>query len=175
MRSVPFVILLAFAAACAGPPADEEEATEAAATAEATADRSVEGESDAGMIHNTPEGGVLEWVADIEAGLDSVPQLMGSDPAAAQGAVLNLYVMRQEYLEGYYGQGGRLEATAELASAIDRNEARFHALMSELSKEAPDSATVAVLTDSLEAQTGRVREAAEAVDGELTPWQAEGG
>ena len=183
MRSVPFVIMIALAAACAGPQAAEDEEAEAAATAEAApnaparADDHAPSEAGAdasGMIHNTPEGGVLEWVADIEAGLDSVPRLVGSDPAAAQGAVLNLYVMRQEYLEGYYGEGGRLESGSELAGAIDGNEARFHALMAELSKEAPDSAAVGMLTDSLEAQTARVRTAAESVGRELTPWQGQG-
>lgn len=167
MRIVLLFVILALTAACSEPEAGEEtEATRTAAAASA-ADASE-------MIHNTPEGGVLTWVGDISAGLDSVPDLLGSDPDAAQGVVLNLYVLRQEYLEGYYGPGGRLEATPELADAIEANEARFHALMSELSEAAPDSARVVALTDSLAAQTARVRAAAEAVGRELTPWSGEG-
>lgn len=126
------------------------------------------GESD--MIFNTPEGGALDWLADIAAGLDTVPALVGGDPAAAQTQVLNLYVTRQEYLEGYFGPGGRLGTTPELAEAIKTNEARFHALMQELAKESPDSARVVTLTDSLAAQVSRVRTVAESVDRELTPW-----
>lgn len=125
---------------------------------------------ESGLIHNTPEGGLLDWVADIDAGLDTVAVLVGTDPAGAQSQVLNLYVMRQEYLEMYYGPGGRLEATPELADAIEANEARFHALMQELAREAPDSARVVALADSLSGQVSRVRAAAEAVGRELTPW-----
>ena len=158
--------MIALAAACAEPGDDartEDTELDAGAAAAATAP------PDTGMIHNTPEGGAIDWAADIAAGLDSVPDLAGLDPAVAQGAVLNLYVLRQEYLEGYYGEGGRLEVTPELAKAIDTNEVRFHALMSELAKESPDSAAVVALTDSLMAQTARVRAAAEAA-GAPTPW-----
>lgn len=172
MRTVLLILMIAFTAGCAEPETGEE--AEATASTEEARAAAASADGASGMIHNTPEGGVLEWVRDIRTGLDSVAALAGSDPAAAQGAVLNLYVMRQEYLEGYYGPGGRLEATPELAEAIETNEARFHALMSELSTEAPDSAGVAALTDSLAAQTARVRAAAEAVGRELTPWPAEG-
>ncbi|MDX1674359.1 MAG: hypothetical protein R3314_06085 [Longimicrobiales bacterium] len=170
MRNLTLLVIIALAAACAeaGDDASTEE-TELDAGAEAATTAA----PDTGMIHNTPEGGAVDWAADIGAGLDSVPDLAGRDPAAAQGAVLNLYVLRQEYLEGYYGEGGRLEVTPELAGAIDTNEVRFHALMSELAKESPDSATVVALTDSLAAQTARVRAAAEAA-GAPTPWAEDG-
>ena len=166
MRSLSLFAIIALAAACAEPGADTRtDETEPAAGAEAAATAA----PDTGMIHNTPEGGAVDWADDIAAGLDSIPELAGRDPSAAQGAVLNLYVLRQEYLEGYYGAGGRLEADPALAEAIDTNEVRFHALMSELAKESPDSAVVVEATDSLEAQTARVRAAAEAA-GAPTPW-----
>ena len=175
MRSlITLLAVIGLAAACAPPDGDDTDTdTDTAVAGDATADESAPS-TPSGLIQNTPEGGVLDWVSDIDAGLDSVPELVGSDPSAAQGAVLNLYVMRQEYLEMYYGPGGRLEATPELAAAIDGNENRFHALMTELAKEAPDSGTVVALTDSLAAQTGRVRAAAEAVGRELSPWPEEG-
>lgn len=175
MRSLTTLLaVIGIAAACAAPDGDETDTDTDTATVESvTADESAPS-TPSGLIQNTPEGGVLDWLADIDAGLDSVPELVGSDPSAAQGAVLNLYVMRQEYLEMYYGPGGRLETTPDLAAAIEANEGRFHALMTELAKEAPDSGTVLVLTDSLDAQTGRVRAAAEAVGRELSPWPEEG-
>lgn len=154
-----FLILSILVAACGAPADETDNGTEAASAAEAE-----------GLIQGTPEGGALDWVADIEAGLDSVPVLLGRDPAMVQSHVLNLYVTRQEYLEMYYGPGGRLEASSSLAEAIDGNEARFHDLMQAVSVEAPDSGEVAALADSLGAQTSRVREAVESVDQDLSPW-----
>lgn len=144
-------------------------AVSAGRSSAADAEPDAVGRGESGLIFNTPEGGALDWLADIDAGLDAVPSLVGSDPGAAQTQVLNLYVTRQEYLEGYYGPGGRLETTPELAEAIKTNEARFHVLMQELAKEAPDSARAVALTDSLSAQVSRVRTIAESVDRELNP------
>lgn len=179
MRPIPliaFLMSVALLAACGGPQDDPGTDTAAADSAPSTAGTTAPPAADRGasdMIFNTPEGGLLDWVADIRAGLDSVPALMGSDPSAAQGTVLTLYAMRQEYLEGYYGESARLETTPELSAAIMENEQRFHALMMELAQESPDSATVVTLTDSLEAQTARVRQAAEGTGRELTPWSGE--
>lgn len=151
-------------AACGETRPDESESTGEAGGA-ATPVR-----ADTGLIQNTPEGGVLDWVADIQAGLDSIPAVAARDPAAAQSQVLNLYVTRQEYLEMYYGPGGRLEVSGALAGTIEAAESRFHALMQELAGEAPDPATIMALTDSLSAQVAEVRGAAEALGRELTPW-----
>lgn len=156
MRRLLILSILA-AVACGAPDDDAETRADSPAEAE-------------GLIQGTPEGGALDWVADIDAGLDSVPVLLGRAPATVQSHVLDLYVSRQEYLEMYYGPNGRLESSPSLAEAIDGNEARFHDLMQAVSAETPDSAEVAALADSLAAQTARVREAAESVDRELSPW-----
>ncbi len=82
--------------------------------------------------------------------------------AAAQEQALDMYVGRQEYIEMYYGPGGRLGAGSGLGEAVVEAEERFHALMQLLaSSEPPTSARVAAVRDSLSAQYDVVlREAA---------------
>src|SRR5262245_35727595 len=81
------------------------------------------------LVAGTPAGDLEEWVAEMRAGLDSVSALVATDRAAAHRKVLGLYMNRQEFLEAYYGQGGRMLPTAGLAQAVDTNEERFHELM----------------------------------------------
>jgi len=66
-------------------------------------------------------------VADIRSGLQDVKK----SPLQSQQEIVQLYIGRQEYIEMYYGVGGRLthEAHPELATAITDQETRFHELM----------------------------------------------
>jgi hypothetical protein len=153
MRTHPFALLCLAALALAG--CDEPEAP-------------------AGLIKGTPEGGLFAWLGEIRTGLDSVPALVRATPAAAQERVLTLYVTRQEYLEMYFGEGGRLKATEELATAIMEQEERFHTLMQLLIPEAPDVARVDEAVDALRRQAGRVDAAARASGAALDPWSEAG-
>jgi FTR1 family protein len=82
-----------------------------------------------GLIKGTPDGDLDTWVNDIVTGIEPLPAEARTDGGAAQGKALNLYVTRQEYIEMYYGPGGRLNASTELGTAIEDAEARFHELM----------------------------------------------
>ena len=93
------------------------------------------------LLAGTPAGDIEEWVAEMRAGLDTVSALVATDRAAAHRKVLGLYLNRQEFLEVYYGLGGRMLPTAGLAQAVDTNEERFHELMrlAEATPPAPES------------------------------------
>lgn len=95
-----------------------------------------------GLIQGTPEGDLDRWVEDIITGIAPLPEEAKTDGAAAQGKALNLYVTRQEYIEMYYGPGGRLKASAELGTLIEDAEARFHDLMKLLGTKPVDVAAV---------------------------------
>jgi hypothetical protein len=82
-----------------------------------------------GLIPGTPEGDLEQWVGDVLTGLDSVNSAVASDRAGAHRRVLDLYVGRQEYMEMYYGAGGRMAPTEGLAKAVTTAETRFHELM----------------------------------------------
>lgn len=71
-------------------------------------------------------------------------------PVEAREAALEMYLARQEYIEMYYGAGGRYEAGEAVAAAVDRSEERFHELTQ-------------LLMASPAAEAERVRAAAEAV------------
>lgn len=81
------------------------------------------------LIAGTPAGDLEDWVADIRSGLDSVKLILADNRAEAHRRVLDLYVTRQEYLEMYYGPGGRMQPSAELMTAVKLNETRLHELM----------------------------------------------
>ncbi|HEX7119793.1 MAG TPA: hypothetical protein VF212_13465 [Longimicrobiales bacterium] len=137
-------------AAAAGAPAEKAAATE--------------------VIPGTPAGGLTDWVADIQRGLAELPARVGSAPKEAQQAALDLYIGRQEYIELYYGPGGRRTAGAELGVAVEEAETRFHELMQLLGGATPpDSASVAAAVEALSAQLDRVVAEAKAVGVSLEP------
>ena len=83
----------------------------------------------AGLVPGTPPGDFEDWLHVMRSGLDTVATELKTDRARAQKRVLDLYVTRQEYLEMYFGQGGRLAPTPELAESVKSAETRFHELM----------------------------------------------
>lgn len=100
------------------------------------------------LIPGTPEGDLEQWVGDLLAGLDSVNSAVASDRAGAQRRVLDLYVGRQEYMEMYYGAGGRMAPTEGLAKVVTTAETRFHELMTltGATPPAPEAAVRGALT-----------------------------
>lgn len=122
---------------------------------------------------------VLLW-AGCEAGGagagDAAEQAGAGDQAAtaesgnARQDVLNLYLTRQEYIEVYYGPGGRLAPEAEqLHAAVETSEARFHELMQLLGTDQADPARVEASVRALHAAHDRVLEEARAADVPLSP------
>jgi acetyl-CoA carboxylase alpha subunit len=83
----------------------------------------------AGLVAGTPAGDLEEWIAEVQSGLDSVTQQTGVNAAEMHRRVLDLYVSRQEYIEMYYGPGGRLTPTPQLSEAVKLAETRFHEIM----------------------------------------------
>ena len=55
-----------------------------------------------------------------------VPAKFAEDPAAAQRIVLDVYVNRQEFVEIYYGETGRVSAGGPLGAAVMSAEKMFH-------------------------------------------------
>ncbi len=92
------------------------------------------------LIVGTPKGDVEEWIADVQTALDSVSAGLTSAPDAVHRQVLDLYVTRQEYIEMYYGPGGRMTPTRQLSDAVKLAETRFHELM-RLTGATPPAAT----------------------------------
>ncbi|HEY8483620.1 MAG TPA: hypothetical protein VIL13_03350 [Longimicrobiales bacterium] len=138
------LLWLSILAACSGgSPAPQAEAGSQA------------GQPAADLIPGTPPGGLAEWVADIQNGIQTIPTEAASDPAAAQKRALDLYVGRQEFIELYYGENGRLAAgQAQVGTAVADAETRFHDLLVLLSAPPP-------------ADTAKVREAVAALANEL--------
>ena len=64
------------------------------------------------LIPGTPEGDLGDWVQNIIDGTAPLPEEAKSDAGSAQRKALDLYVSRQEYIEMYYGPGGKLSASA---------------------------------------------------------------
>lgn len=87
------------------------------------------GPSASGEVPGTPEGGLERWVDEVRSGVAGLPELASRDPAAAKNQALQLYVTRQEYIEIYYGSGGRAVRDAALAEAVTTAESRFHDLL----------------------------------------------
>lgn len=121
-----FALLLAAAvAACdgGGPPADGP-AEAPGSEGEVAADGAPAPDtSETGV----PDGGLEQWAADLRRGLEEVELA----PRRSYDRVLELYTTRQEYIEMYYGAGGRITGDdhPELAEAVEEQEARFHELM----------------------------------------------
>lgn len=117
------------------------------------------GWDEGGLIRGTPSGGLRDWVQDIREGVGALPAEAVRDLASARKRALDLYVTRQEYIEIYYGPGGRIApaAAAELGAAVMDAEARFHELLQLLNQSpAPDSAQVAAAVERLDAELARV-------------------
>lgn len=155
LRSAPLALLLLAAAACG--PAPDSQAAEASATADEAAPPVTEGRAP-----GTPDGGLVDWIDDIRATLAELPL---DSPAAARQKVLDVYIGRQEFIELYYGAGGRLGPRAELVAAVTEAEDRFHELMTVLGQDPPPAPDrIEGLVGELEAQLDVVLDAAE-VDG----------
>lgn len=116
----------------------------------------------AARLPGTPDGGLVDWVDDIRATLAALP---ADSPAVARQKVLDAYIGRQEYIELYYGAGGRLGPRAELVASVTEAETRFHELMQALGQDPPAARErIDELVRELEAQLDVVLDAAE-VDG----------
>jgi len=152
-RRLPLFALLL--AACS----TEQPATQAADSTAASTQ--IAAAADTALIPNTPPGDLEDWVAYMHAGLDTVATEIKTDHAAAQRRVIDIYVTRQEYAEQYYGPGGRMGPTPELAESIKTAEDRFHELMT-LTNAATPPAESAVQTaiKNVQAQLARVAELA---------------
>ena len=131
--------------ACA--PSDTEQ-SEAAETAEAPLT----------LIPGTPAGDLDRWVGDIRTGIAPLLEEARTNGASAQAKALNLYVTRQEYIEMYYGPGGKLQASPELGAEIEKAEANFHQLMQVLGTKPVDLEAAAQAITALDAQQARVLE-----------------
>lgn len=94
-----------------------------------------------GLVAGTPEGDLEEWIADVQNGLDTVAQQGAGNSAEMHRRVLDLYVSRQEYIEMYYGPGGRLTPTPQLSEAVKLAETRFHEVMRLTGSTPPGEAT----------------------------------
>jgi hypothetical protein len=120
-------------------------------------------------IPGTPAGGLERWVGDIRSGIAPLPAMAAVDPARAQQHALDLYLSRQEYIELYYGDRGRLARHPEVIAGVDAAEARFHELLRLLGRDpAPERAeiagAVADLDEALRDLLGQARAAAVPLD-----------
>jgi FTR1 family protein len=116
-----------------------------------------------GLIPGTPDGDLDAWVADIRGGIAPLANQARTDGSAAQRKALDLYVTRQEYIEMYYGTGGRLNASAKLGAEVEAAETRFHELMKLLGAQPVDIAAAEKAVAALDAQQAQV----------LATWQRE--
>jgi len=113
------------------------------------------------LAAGTPAGGLRDWIAEVRQGLASVPAQATSQSGDAQRRALDLYLTRQEYIEMYWGEGGRLTRGRELAPAIEEAENRFHLLLAALEPRfATKSEVLRREIASLEQQYDRVLAAA---------------
>jgi high-affinity iron transporter len=149
-RLLPLVLALAITAACER--AESPENTQVAETQAAPAAPA------SGLIAGTPEGDLDRWVTDIRSGIAPLTEEAKTNGSAAQGKALNLYVTRQEYIEMYYGAGGRLNASAALGTEVEAAETRFHELMKLLGTQPVDVPAVEKAVAALDAQQARVLE-----------------
>ncbi len=137
-------------------------------------DAAVEAGGAEGPIEGTPPGDLGTWVADVREVLEGLPGA-SVDRAVVQQQVLDMYVGRQEYVEMYYGPGGRLAGSAELGAAVTAAEERFHALMQLLGSSGPPSrARVEEARDALLAQYDVVLREAKRAGVPLDPRAASG-
>lgn len=163
MRGLIGTIAAVFACACADGAEQRDVAGEATApTAEAA--------TEPGLLGGTPPGGLAEWVGDIRAGLEPVPEQAATDASAALRTVLDLYVTRQEYIELYWGVNRPLFAGDVMDAEVEEAERRFHVLMQLLQRpEAPEVSAVAEAVEAVRAQEAAVLETARSVGAVLDP------
>lgn len=130
------------------------------------------GLDEGGLVRGTPPGGLRDWVSEIREGVRALPAEAVRDVAGARRRALDLYVTRQEYVEIYYGPGGRLlpAAAVELGAAVKEAEARFHELLQLLNQgPAPDSVQVAAAVERLDAELTRVLAEADSAGAPASP------
>ena len=145
-----FALIAAFAAlGCADQP---EATTNDTASAAGTAAPAT------GLIAGTPDGDLDTWVGDIRRGIATLPADAKTDVAAAGRKTNDLYISRQEYIEMYYGVGGRLKASEALGLEIENSEARFHELMKIFLAQPVDVSAIDGAVKALDAQQAKVLE-----------------
>jgi hypothetical protein len=122
-------------------------------------------------IEGTPAGGLKEWVAEIQAGLEGLSDKARADGKAAQKFAVDLYVGRQEWLERYWGTYGLLTqgVAPELGQAVMDAETRFHELLTLLTAEQREGARVDAAIAALRVQLGVVLRHAESANVALEP------
>ena len=149
-RRLPLFALIFAACSTQQPVAQTADCSQAVATTDTT------------LIPNTPPGDLEDWVACMRAGLDTVATEIKTDHAAAQKRVIDLYVSRQEYAEQYYGPGGRMGPTPDLAESIKTAEDRFHELMTLTNASTPPAeSAVQTAIKNVQDQLARVAELAD--------------
>jgi hypothetical protein len=90
----------------------------------------------------TPAGGYLDWIAELRSGLERVADVAVTDRETALREVQELYASRHEYLQLYFGDGGAMYVSDELAQAVERSADEFRSLIRQLASMADDGAAV---------------------------------
>ncbi len=122
------------------------------------------------LAQGTPPGGLRDWIGDVRRGLAPMPEEAVRDWSSAQRAALELYLTRQEYIEMYWGETGKLTRGAKLGPAVKEAETRFHEVLEQMMPgKVIDPAAMRVGIDSLSAQYDRVLAAAERAGVPLDP------
>jgi hypothetical protein len=108
----------------------------------------------------TPAGGYVDWTTELRGVLARVVNEAQQDREAALRMVQDAYAARHEYLERYFGPGGLMFASDELAQAVDRSASHFHELIRQLA--------------SMEEEPGRIEETVRAAQQALYDVEAHG-
>jgi len=165
-RSLRLSVIL-LGAACLACAAD---AGSSGTTAQAGTEPRPDSTANASGALKIPPGGLEDWIADIRNGVASLPDKIPNDLPAARAVALDLYAGRQEIIEIFYGENGRLTAGEELGPAVEHAEEKFHDLLLLLNgQEPPDAAQVRATVAALAAAYDRVLEEARRAGVPLTP------
>ncbi len=125
------------------------------------------------LAAGTPAGGLKDWIGDVRRGLARLPGEAAANPTQASKSALDLYLTRQEYIEMYWGSGGRLNRGAELGPAVKEAETRFHLVLSRFEPgHAVDPVVLRRDIQSLSEQYARVIELAQHSGALLDPHAA---
>ena len=162
MNKVVATVLIGWTLGCAG--SDR-------AASEAKGDPAVGPAASQPLMKGTPAGGLEEWVAEIMKGLDGISARAVEDLPEAQREALDLYVGRQEYIEMYWGEQGRLLTPGheDLGVSVMAAEAAFHRLLQTLVAVPLDTVELNVDLDTLKATINRVLTLAESSGVALVP------